>query len=89
MKLSITNGFARHLEDPEAVLEYLRDTVEYGRPDSYWTDYLGRVAAIKAEDVQRVARKYLPAGNPQIVAVGDARQIREALGKFGIVREER
>ena len=38
-----------------------------------------------AEDVQRVARKYLDAANLQIVAVGDASKVREALVKYGAV----
>ena len=38
-----------------------------------------------AEDVQRVARKYLDPANLQIVAVGDASKTREGLAKYGAV----
>ena len=40
-----------------------------------------------SEDVQRVAKKYVPYDNVQIVAVGDGDKIRELLKKFGPVME--
>ena len=42
--------------------------------------------AITAADVQRVARKYVPYDNVQIVAVGDGARIRELLKKLGPVQ---
>jgi len=38
--------------------------------------------AITAEDVQRVAKKYVPYDNVQIIAVGDGSKIRDLLKKF-------
>ncbi len=38
-----------------------------------------------AEDVQRVAKKYLNLDNIQIVAVGDAAKIKAVLEKYGKV----
>jgi hypothetical protein len=35
--------------------------------------------------VQRVARKYVPLDNAQIIAVGDASKVGEVLKKFGPV----
>ena len=40
-----------------------------------------------AEDVQRVARKYIPVDNLQIIAVGDATKIRDVMAKFGPIEE--
>jgi hypothetical protein len=40
---------------------------------------------VTAEDVQRVARKYLDLKTIQVVAVGDAKKITEPLGKHGSV----
>ena len=45
------------------------------------------VLRMTAADVQRVAKKYVPYDNVQIVAVGDGAKIREALKKFGPVTE--
>jgi hypothetical protein len=38
--------------------------------------------AVTAEEVQQVAKKYVPADNAQIIAVGDAK-IADLLKKFG------
>jgi predicted Zn-dependent peptidase len=40
---------------------------------------------VTAEQVQRVARKYIVPDNLQIVAVGDASKIKPVLDKFGPV----
>jgi zinc protease len=57
----------------------------YGLPANYWDTHPQRIAAVTAEDVQRVARKYLDPANLQIVAVGDASKVREPLTKYGAV----
>jgi predicted Zn-dependent peptidase len=41
--------------------------------------------AVSAEDVERVARKYLNPETAQIVAVGDARKIKPVLEQYGAV----
>jgi predicted Zn-dependent peptidase len=45
--------------------------------------------AVTAEDVQRVARKYVPVENLQLIAVGEADKIREVVAKFGPVEESK
>jgi zinc protease len=60
---------------------------EYGLPEDYWDTYTEKIAAITAADVQRVAKKYVPYDNVQIVAVGDGDKIRALLKKFGPVEE--
>lgn len=52
---------------------------------NYWDTYPQRIAAITAEDVQRVARKYLDPASLQMFAVGDAAKAREPLAKYGVV----
>jgi predicted Zn-dependent peptidase len=41
--------------------------------------------AIKAEDVERVAKKYINPATMQVVAVGDASKIKSVLEKYGPV----
>jgi predicted Zn-dependent peptidase len=45
------------------------------------------VSVVTADDVRRVAQKYVPLDNIQIIAVGDAVKITELLKKFGPVVE--
>ena len=41
--------------------------------------------AVSADDVQRVARKYLDPDTLQLVAVGDADKVKAVLEKYGSV----
>ncbi len=45
----------------------------------------GKVMAVTGADVARVAQKYIPVDNLQLIAVGDASKIAEALRKYGPV----
>jgi zinc protease len=60
---------------------------EYGFPADYWDTYPENLMKITAADVQRVARKYVPVENVQIVAVGDAAKVKPVIEKFGPVEE--
>jgi predicted Zn-dependent peptidase len=86
-KRTLVASFAMGLENPSGVLARWMQQREYGLPADYWDTYSAKVMAITAEDVQRVARKYVPYDNVQIVAVGDGAKIGEALKKFGPVVE--
>ena len=86
-KRAMAASFAVGLENPSNVLNRWMQHREYGLPEDYWDAYTEKIAAITAEDVQRVARKYVPYDNVQIIAVGDGAKIRELLKKFGPVVE--
>ena len=75
------------LESQNSVLTQILLQREYGLPADYWDTFPAKVMAITAPDVQRVARKYIPVDNLQLVAVGDAGKIRDLLGKYGPVEE--
>ena len=57
----------------------------YGLPANYWDTYPQKIESITAEDVQRVAQKYIDLDHLQIVAVGDASKTRDVLAKYGRV----
>jgi predicted Zn-dependent peptidase len=86
-KHAIIGGFALTLENPAGRLNNIITQKLYNLPANYWDTYPQKVEAITADDIQRVAQKYIDLNHLQIVAVGDAPKTREALAKFGIVQE--
>ncbi len=86
-KRSIVGGFALSLENPGQLLQNIITQKLYSMPANYWDTYPQKVESITADDVQRVAQKYIDLGHLQIVAVGDATKTREVLAKFGTVIE--
>jgi zinc protease len=86
-KRAIVGGFALSLENPQSFLSYVYLQKQYGFPANYWEEYPKYIDAVTKEDVKRVAAKYFDPARLQIVAVGEAEKIREAMAKFGPVRE--
>ena len=84
---AIVASFALRLEDPADVLQQITLLREYKLPANYWETYPEKVTAVTAEETKRVATKFVPLDNPQVVVVGDAPKLREALAKFGTVEE--
>jgi zinc protease len=85
-KRSIVGSFALSLEQPQGLLQNIVTQTLYNLPADYWDTYPQKVSAVTAEDVQRVAQKYIDLNHLQIVAVGDASKAREALSKYGNVQ---
>jgi zinc protease len=84
-KRAMVANFALSLEQPAQLLSYAITRKIYNLPDDYWEKYPAQLLAVSAEDVQRVARKYINPDALQIAAVGDASRIREVMEKFGPV----
>jgi zinc protease len=85
-KRSIVASFALSLERPSELLDYAITLKVYGLPADYWDTYPAKIMAITAEQVQRVARKYIVPDDLQIVAVGDAAKLKPVLDKYGAVQ---
>jgi zinc protease len=85
-KRSIVAGFALTLERPTELLDYAIALKVYNLSADYWDTYPAKIMAITAEQVQRVARKYIQPDDLQIVAVGDAVKLKPVLDKFGTVQ---
>jgi zinc protease len=82
-KRAIVAGFALSLERPAELLSYAITRKIYGFPPDYWDTYPAQVMAVTADDIQRVARKYLHPDTLQVVGVGDISKIRPIMQKYG------
>jgi predicted Zn-dependent peptidase len=86
-KRTLVASFALGLESPAGVLSRWLQQREFGLRADYWDTYTEKIMAVTAADVARVAKKYVPYDNVQIIAVGDGAKIGELLKKFGPVVE--
>ena len=84
-KNSIVGIFALQLESPASVLNSFTTTKLYNLGDNYWNEYAANIAKVTADDVQRVAKKYIDLDHLQIVAVGDGKKVIDVLKKYGTV----
>ncbi|HEV2114883.1 MAG TPA: pitrilysin family protein [Terriglobales bacterium] len=82
---AIVASFALSLEQPATLLNYWMTSKYYGLPEDYWDRYPVEVAKVTPEVVQRVARKYIDLDHLQVVCVGDGKQIKDVLSKYGTV----
>jgi predicted Zn-dependent peptidase len=80
---SIVARFALSLEQPGTLLTFWM-TVNYFRlaPD-YWDRYPEEVAKVSPAVVQQAAKKYVDLDHLQFVCVGDGKQIKDTLKKYG------
>lgn len=82
IKNMMTGSFSRSLEDPQTVARFALNIARYNLPADYYQTYLQKLAAVTAEDVQEMAKKYLRPEQCIIVAVGEADKISETLAPF-------
>ncbi len=82
---SVVANFALSLETPAQLVNYAIVRKLYGFPADYWDSYPAKIMAVTADDIQRVARKYINPETMQIVAVGDASKIKSVMEKYGPV----
>lgn len=84
-KASLSGSFGRSLESSSSAAGFALDIVKYNLPNDYYNDYLSRLNAVTAEDVQRVAQKYLLKDQLTIAVVGRAQDVASKLSAFGTV----
>jgi zinc protease len=84
-KRAIAARFALSLEQPTMILGLAVSRVQFRLQDDYWDTYPDKIMAVTAQDVQRVARKYLDPDAIQLVAVGDGLKIQSVLEPYGPV----
>lgn len=72
-------GMPRLFETVGGVASQIADLELYGLSMDYFNDYVPRLMAVTAEDVQRVAREYVRPDQAVVVVVGDVEQIEAGL----------
>ncbi len=82
---SIIASFALSLESPQQVLSAWLTSNYFGLGEDYWDNYPDAVGKIDAAAVEQAGKKYIQLDHLQIVAVGDAKQVKSALDKYGKV----
>jgi zinc protease len=80
---SIVSSFALSLERPSTLLNAWLTVDYYKLPMDYWDRYPEEVAKVTPQVVQQTARKYIDLDHLQVVCVGDGKQIKTVLEKYG------
>lgn len=86
-KRSIISSFALSLANPAGIVNSWMTVKYYGLAPDYWDHYSDQIAKVDADTVQRMAKKYIDLDHLQIVVVGDAKQVGEAVAKYGTVEK--
>jgi zinc protease len=80
-KASLLGGFARSMETTGGLVGQVSSLAMYGVSLDEINQYVGRVQAIKANDVKAFASTQLNAGSASLIVVGDAKKFLPALQK--------
>jgi predicted Zn-dependent peptidase len=68
---SLIDSFPRRFSTAGLKAGQFANDFYYKQPDDYWQKYRDRVRAVTADEIQRVAKKYLAVDKMAILAVGD------------------
>jgi zinc protease len=80
----LTGVFPATVQTSSDIAGRLLDMELYDLPQDYFDRYRENIEAIAADDVARVARKYIDPDRSLIVIVGNATQVRDPLAALGI-----
>lgn len=72
-------GLPRRFETTSGVASQIAELETYGIPFDFYNQYVRRVMAVTAEDVQRVAREHVRPEEAVVVVVGDLATIEQGL----------
>ncbi len=81
-KSYLTGVFPIRIETQDGLTDQLVSIRMYDLPDDYLQTYRDRINAVTAEDIQRVAQKYVRPEEAAIVIVGDAAETSEQVKPY-------
>lgn len=82
IKNYMNGSFARSLESPQTIARFALNIERYNLPKDYYTTYLNKLEAVTAEDVLRVAQRYLDHNKLYITVVGNKDDVGDKLARF-------
>jgi zinc protease len=83
-KGAFSNSLAGRFETAEQTAGTMGELFVYGLPLDYYEQLPSSIAAVKAEDVQRMASKYIHPESSVVVGAGDRAKIEDQLKKLSI-----
>ncbi len=82
IKNYMNGSFARSLESPQTIARFALNIERYNLPKDYYATYLNKLEAVTAEDILRVAQRYLDPNKLCITVVGNKDEVGEKLARF-------
>lgn len=81
---TLSKGYPRGFETASQVARSVAQLALHDLPDTYFEEFVPRLAQVTAENVTEVARKYLDPGKLTTIIVGDLDKIHESLPGLGL-----
>ncbi len=82
IKNYLSGSFSRSLEQPGTIARFAIDVEINDLPKDFYKNYLKNLSAVTADDVQKMAKKYLEPNNSYVIVVGNAEEVAPSLKKF-------
>ena len=83
-KAKYVGNFVMALENPQTIARYALNIKQNELPQNFYKTYLEKINAVTAEDVKRVANKYMNVDNMRVVVVGKGSEVLVNLEKLDI-----
>jgi zinc protease len=77
-------GFPQDFETTQDIASKLSEQVIYNLPDGVFNEYVAKIQAVTAADVERVAKKYVTPDKFAVVVVGDLKTIDAGVRKLNL-----
>lgn len=81
---TISKGYPRGFETATQVARSVAQLALHGLPDSYFEDFIPRLAQVTRDEVSRVAARYLDVDNMTTLIVGDLDKMSPSLPDLGL-----
>jgi len=83
-KAKYVGNFVMALERPQTIANYALNIKRNNLPEDFYANYLENINNVSAEDVQRVAQKYISLDQARVVVVGKGSEVISGLETIGL-----